>query len=536
MSNAQHKISLPNGTPSSKTSSRASTKKRGLPKILSSFLPTKDIMDIRKSQRNLAFVSAAISILTLFLAFFENELEYFNHQHPTNSSNILRLIIMIVTILHMYFIYKYYLGTLEIKKAYKEVTKKSKIHYDLRLMRNMTIEMLLTCFCVPPYISWKEKFHQLETYAILSISDIIYALSFLRLYHIGKLLFETSSFNTAKAYFYSALQNTKTSVWFTLKCYMQMHPFKSIVVLSGSLSLVGGLILHVFERTSPASSFDYIWDAFWILASTQETVGYGDVVPETHLGRALVVVACVFGPFFVSSLVIIVREITSFSDNEIKLYALVKYKKRIKNKLADFAAILIQKWWKYAKMRVARQPRIKFLIEYQACVYKFNFNRVQIKIQKNPLFREQMSEVGDMTGHAMKRMQDYLAHSRVYESLGARYLKDEFSVLEKIKAINKNLNKLVKLDKKKHRATLPVPLDAIRRTSSHSSIGSNSSRAAMKGRRQTAVKKLIMSRLGSFDTTNSRSKSVSDNKMPLSPGLELNSMDRRTALSYKENN
>ncbi|CAG9315238.1 unnamed protein product [Blepharisma stoltei] len=519
MSKERRKVIFPGELPSLHVPVKASPqKKRGLPTTLSSFLPSKDIMNIRKSQRKIALFSAIISISTIVFAFIENEEEYSNHQTTSTTSNILRWFIMILTGLHIYCIFKYYSGIIEIKKAYKEITKKSKIQYDYKLMKYMIIEMLSTCFLVPPYIDWKEKFHQLDTYAIVSVSDIIYILSFLRLYHIGKLLFEISSFNSAKAYFYSSLQNTKTSVSFTLKCYMQMNSFLCMVLLSAILTITGGLILHVLERTTPTSSFDYIWDAFWILCQTQETAGYGDIIPKTHLGRAVVVIACTFGTFFVSSMVIAVRELTSFSDDEIKFYSLVKYKKHIKEKLVDLAVLVIQRWWKYAKLRVAKEPRIKFLTAYRTASNKFHFSRTQIKIQRNPLFREQMNEISTMTDTVMKKMQDYLKNSRIYESLGAHFLKDEFTILEKIKAINKNLVKILKPDRKKH-TTLALPIDEIRQNSSHSSNGSNSSRAAMKGRRQSAVKKMIMNRLGSFDFRDKRSKSALGQIVSLS-GIE----------------
>jgi len=42
----------------------------------------------------------------------------------------------------------------------------------------------------------------------------------------------------------------------------------------------------------------------WCVIITMATVGYGDFVPHTHLGRIVAVLACIWGNFLISLMVI----------------------------------------------------------------------------------------------------------------------------------------------------------------------------------------------------------------------------------------
>lgn len=141
-------------------------------------------------------------------------------------------------------------------------------------------------------------------------------------------------------------------------------------------------------------------------------------------------------------------------------------------------------------------------IEYLSHRKDFHFNRVQINVEKNPLFREQMVDVKKSIENRMRKISLHLKNSRSHESLGANFLKDEYSVLEKLKAINKSISKFTGRERPR-RDTLTTPLEDGRKLSnlSHRSSGGKSteSKTAMKKRRETAVKKMMLKRMSSID-------------------------------------
>jgi voltage-gated potassium channel Kch len=48
----------------------------------------------------------------------------------------------------------------------------------------------------------------------------------------------------------------------------------------------------------------YLWNSMWCVIITMTTVGYGDFVAKTQLGRIIAIMACIWGNFLISLMVI----------------------------------------------------------------------------------------------------------------------------------------------------------------------------------------------------------------------------------------
>jgi voltage-gated potassium channel len=87
--------------------------------------------------------------------------------------------------------------------------------------------------------------------------------------------------------------------------------FGCFVILLGA-TLVAASIMHVIERHAQPDKFGTIPDAMWWAIVTLGTIGYGDVVPVTALGRVVAAVTIFVGLIMVALPIGIVA--TAFAD------------------------------------------------------------------------------------------------------------------------------------------------------------------------------------------------------------------------------
>jgi voltage-gated potassium channel len=72
-----------------------------------------------------------------------------------------------------------------------------------------------------------------------------------------------------------------------------------IIILLGA-TLISAVVMHVIEREAQPEKFGTIPDAMWWSIVTLATVGFGDVVPITPLGKIVGSIAIVFGVIIVA--------------------------------------------------------------------------------------------------------------------------------------------------------------------------------------------------------------------------------------------
>jgi voltage-gated potassium channel len=90
-----------------------------------------------------------------------------------------------------------------------------------------------------------------------------------------------------------------------------------VMVGSALVIFLGTVIMFNVESNAPNSEIKTFLDALWWCMSTVTTVGYGDVVPVTSLGRVIAMIYMCFGITMISILLSVIT--TNF------------YKRRIEN-------------------------------------------------------------------------------------------------------------------------------------------------------------------------------------------------------------
>jgi hypothetical protein len=174
--------------------------------------------------------------------------------------------------------------------------------------------------------------------------------------------------------------NASGGVGFAVKAELKERPYTVVSFLLVISFIIFGYGLRnielAFMQKAPIKSFQdwrYIWNGFWCIVMTVLTVGYGDYYPQTHVGRLIAVVACLWGTFLISLMVVSLTNSVDFTPQEQKAYDEIKKE-------------LTQKKLKYLGVDYIRATtKLKYLIEAEEDA---SFNQVQDRSQAKKEFNQ----------------------------------------------------------------------------------------------------------------------------------------------------
>ena len=110
----------------------------------------------------------------------------------------------------------------------------------------------------------------------------------------------------------------------TLRSWRELIVLLTVVVI---MAVMFGLTLFLVESQSNYSQFTSMSNGMWWAIVTLTTVGYGDIIPMTHLGQAVGSVCGICGVFLIATFVAIIGINFSRYNSDITMYR--RYKKRI---------------------------------------------------------------------------------------------------------------------------------------------------------------------------------------------------------------
>ena len=191
--------------------------------------------------------------------------------------------------------------------------------------RRMIWEVMLFFVHCPPTLNTEFSFHQLRGSLVLSLAEITTVLMFTRLWLLLRGLRFSTTWGSLRVEDTCVRFGCHSAARFMLKAYFQSKPFLTLIISLVASSLVFGLIIRILERpyaidNGSGQDYGYIWNAFWLVIITMFTIGYGDFYPQTHLGRVLVIIACIWGMFLVSMLVVQLSRATLHTQNESRAF------------------------------------------------------------------------------------------------------------------------------------------------------------------------------------------------------------------------
>ncbi|KAJ8558919.1 hypothetical protein ON010_g8531 [Phytophthora cinnamomi] len=264
----------------------------------------------------------------------------------------LRFLITFSTALLLYYVYLYYAAECEIMKLKNIMPPKATL-LSSSLRRILLVEIaVLAVHPFPGIEDVDPKWPQLTVATSL--------IMFTRVGLVLRVVQFRNSFNTSNGWFIGALTNVDFTATFFLKSTLKNHPTSCLMASFAALGFVAGYALYVAERFLCVFKGDSccqpmaLDDALWMLIITILTIGYGDVVPRTTLGRSVAVCAGIFGTLSTAVTIAVMSNYLVLTRSEHKVNAFLK-KDENRRLINDHAARALQA---FVQLRAAQRRHL----------------------------------------------------------------------------------------------------------------------------------------------------------------------------------
>lgn len=291
----------------------------------------------------LDFLLAAIGLVGTGLTLYEYELYYdFSEEcisegelmkdgeeclseEPEKNLN-LRIIVSILTgVLCLLITYRYILN-LRLEKLKGTLDYLDNL-YTSRFYLYLIVEILYCAVHVPPRLNIALEFSQYEGKFVYTINMLLGLCMLGRVYLLWRLFIHYSRWNSYKTNEICKSCNCKGGVTFALKAELKERPYTVVAGVMVISICVFGIALRNLERPfqhESGKNWNYIWNGMWCIIITMSTVGYGDYYATTHLGRVVSVIACFWGTFLISLMVLSLTISSEFTPQESKAFNKIK--------------------------------------------------------------------------------------------------------------------------------------------------------------------------------------------------------------------
>ena len=221
--------------------------------------------------------------------------------------------------------------------------------YNSGFLWNILAEL---CFCIihsPPFLDdIKVGFPIKDTTINVDIDLFLSIIPPMRVYLLLRYYSLYSSWADDRAEKICNECNTLGGISFAIKAELKERPYTVVSLLMILSILIFGYALRNIEvafiyeiSTSSFHDWTYVWTGFWCIIITILTVGYGDFYPRTFIGRIIAVIACLWGTFLISLMVVSLTLSVEFTNQEQKAYEELK-KAQVHHELKKKALNLIR--------------------------------------------------------------------------------------------------------------------------------------------------------------------------------------------------
>ena len=344
----------------------------------------------------------------------------------------------------------------------------------------------------------------------ISVDDALFITVLLRNYHTLHLLYWLSRSPDMRTQLFAKITKSEIRSSFMYRSYIAEHGYFFIFSVYVMMVVVFGLVQFTLENDD--SYFSIVWNGIWVVTYTQTTIGYGDRLPSTFLGKLALVLSCFIGVFTLSFLNSIAAARLTLSLNECNLYSELLYQ-RCKQSHKTEAVVVLQRWWRLIAMRLKRRKHREVIVGFYSFLQEYRGVLAECQRKKDRRFERQMVAFGGETGKLFRMLNEYLAPVKDTHALvGITQVMDVLRNEYRIYSVTQDFQKM-------RRRNIQLTADIVPSYSSADIIETTSNTAPSKRRKPPKTPKTgqTFAKAKNVAMSNLKSRLVRDDLVPLSP-------------------
>ena len=154
--------------------------------------------------------------------------------------------------------------------------------------------------CLAPVIAFPGVNRDYEVYHtgilnVYSYSSFVLSIQYLKLYALIEFLEYNSSWTNIKAQQYCSINGADADFPFMTKVYMRLYPNPTLLLVVIITIFVYGTFALIYERQASNEFMNDYSNSFWLCILIFTTIGYGDIIPITPVGRLLTILLMLWG-------------------------------------------------------------------------------------------------------------------------------------------------------------------------------------------------------------------------------------------------
>eukprot|EP00347_Sterkiella_histriomuscorum_P015577 403356503 len=385
-----------------------------------------EVSMLKKRLKLADFVVLIIAFANMIIAYLENVQQFSNEIKPkifvstvetevytTNYGEAIGIdnstFCLIFRYLNIFICFFIDIGILIRYSLQLKILKKQKLRHPTDTLYTnkkefirLLVELSICSLCLPPGIDIDIRGTMLNGTYLYSLDGIVLLLTLCKSYllvrvYIGFSVFSQNKHN--KVHFQK--HKFSPNYLFCIRSDIKFVPFIIIAVGLLILDFYTGLFLLYSERSyipydttkrqslkqsKIAQQFESLTEPLWLAITSIVTVGYGEIFPQTHMGRFFIVMAYLVGQVLMSILIVAMIELFRLQSKELRAYFNLKIQQKqrgVQDSASNIIAMSLElrKLQRFFKDKKSYSKRQKIYSMIKDETQKMKMLKVQVQLQ-----------------------------------------------------------------------------------------------------------------------------------------------------------